>query len=528
MRTMVVGCLGWLLACCVSAWAQEAAQSAAARFEVLLENGVLHRGDGSPGVAGSVGIRGGRISLLPADSKADADQKIDCRGLVIAPGFIDLHTHSDEPLLDRRTRGSVNYLMQGCTTMVTGNCGFGPVDTAKFLAEIDQFGAGTNVAHLIPHGSLRAEVMGKVNRAATADELQRMQTLAEQAMQDGAWGMSTGLIYIPGTFTPTTELTAIAGVVSRHGGIYASHIRGEGTELLSSIEEALEIGRGSGCRVHVSHFKASGRASWGTLRLAISRIEAARAGGQLVTADQYPYTASSTSLEATLLPAWAREGGREALEKRLNSASDAAKIREDVLKKLAAATRIQLASCTHNRSWVGRSLDEVAQLEGREVCDIVLEIERNGGASVVNFNMSEDDLRLAMPLPWVATASDGGSKIPSGTQPHPRSFGTFPRKIGRYAIEECVLTPEAAIRSATGLPAEILGMSDRGLLAEGLAADVVVFAPSEFRDRADYDNPWQVSAGLRYVLVNGVFAVYEGVPTGALSGRSLRKVGTAQ
>jgi len=527
MNRLLIGCSVWLLVCGMSVSAQQPVAAASSRFQVLLLNGVVHRGDGSPGVAGSVGIREGILSLLPADTMADADQKIDCRGLVIAPGFIDLHTHSDEPLLDRRTRGSVNYLMQGCTTMVTGNCGFGPVDTGKFLAEIDQFGAGTNVAHLIPHGSLRAEVMGKVNRAATADELQRMQTLAQQAMQDGAWGMSTGLIYIPGTFTPTSELTAIAGVVSRHGGIYASHIRGEGTELLSSIEEALEIGRGSGCRVHVSHFKASGRPSWGTLRLAISRIEAARAGGQLVTADQYPYTASSTSLEATLLPAWAREGGREALEKRLNDAAEAAKIRQDVLQKLATATRIQLASCSYNRSWVGRSLDEVAQLEGREVCDIVLDIERHGGASVVNFNMSEEDLRLAMPLPWVATASDGGSKIPSGTQPHPRSFGTFSRKIGRYAIEEGVLSPEAAIRSATGLPAEILGLADRGLLADGLAADVVVFAPSEFRDRADYDNPWQVSVGLRHVLVNGVFAVYDGIPTGALAGRSLRKAAAA-
>lgn len=360
MRTIAVVSVCWLVACGVSAWGQQAEPTAAGRFEVLLEHGVLHRGDGSPGVAGSLGIRGGRICLLPTDSKVDADQRIDCRGLVIAPGFIDLHTHSDEPLLDNRTRGSVNYLMQGCTTMVTGNCGFGPVNTAKFLAEIDQFGAGTNVAHLIPHGSLRAEVMGKVDRAATEAEMQQMLKLAEQAMLDGAWGMSTGLIYIPGTFTPTSELTSLAGVIERHGGIYASHIRGEGTELLSSIEEALEIGRGSGCRVHVSHFKASGRPSWGTLRLAISRIEEARAKGQLVTADQYPYTASSTSLEATLLPAWAREGGRESLEGRLRDPADAARIREDVLKKLATATRIQLASCNFNRSWIGQSLDEVA------------------------------------------------------------------------------------------------------------------------------------------------------------------------
>ena len=523
-------CSALLLVCllltvvCRAATAQTEVADNAQRFDVVLQQGLIHRGDGSPGTPGTVAVRQGKLTLLPADAVVEADQTIDCRGLMIAPGFIDLHTHSDEPLLDRNTRASVNYLMQGCTTMVTGNCGFGPVDTGGFLQQIDQSGAGTNVAHLIPHGSLRSEVMGKVNRAATAEELQQMLQLADKAMQDGAWGMSTGLIYIPGTFTPTSELTSIAGVVAKHAGIYASHIRGEGTELLQSIEEALQIGQGAGCRVHVSHFKASGRPSWGTLRLAISRIEKARAEGQQVTADQYPYTASSTSLEATLLPAWAREGGREALAQRLQDPGQAQQIRGDVQQKLETATRIQLASCNHNRSWIGKSLDEVAQAEGREVCDIVLEIEQNGGASVVNFNMSEEDLRLAMPRDWVATASDGGSKIPTGSQPHPRSFGTFPRKIGRYAIAENVLSLEAAIRSATGLPADILGISDRGRLLDGLAADVVVFSPEEFRDRADFDNPYQAPAGLRYVLVNGVFAVFDGQPTGALAGRSLRKV----
>lgn len=500
-----------------------AAQPPDGRVDIVLLNGTIHPGDGSEPSVGHVAIRDGRIVMVGAGDIPEADVRIDCTGMVISPGFIDLHNHSDDPILERDTRANINYLLQGCTTVVTGNCGMGPVNAGKYLDAIDQNGAGTHIAHLLPQGSLRSEVMGKGAGKPSVAQLEQMRALADKAMLDGVFGMSTGLIYIPGTLTDTEELIEIARIVSRHHGIYVSHIRGEGAELVPSVQEAIRIGKEAGLPVHVSHFKASGKLYWGTLRLAVEQIEQARAQGMKVTADQYPYTASSTSLEATLLPSWSREGGRTALEERLKDAETATRIRADVAKTLDSASRIQLVSCSHNRRWIGRSLDEVAAAEKKEVADLVLEIESHGGASVINFGMNEEDMQMAMPLPWVATASDGGAKVPTSSQPHPRSFGTFPRKIGRYAIEQGVMSLGAAIRSATGLPAEILGLTDRGCLKQDMVADITVFDPQTFRDRATFDEPYLPSTGVRYVLVAGAFAVYDGQATGTLNGRSLRK-----
>jgi len=509
--------------CCVLFTNSAFAQSDSKRFDVVLENASIHTGNGEAPFTGHVAILEDRIAAITTEAVPEGDVRIDCSGLVVCPGFIDLHNHSDEPIVERNTRANVNYLLQGCTTIVTGNCGFGPVDVEKYFATIDKQGAGTNVAHLLPQGSLRSDVMGKENRRPTDEELQQMRDLANKAMRDGAFGMSTGLIYIPGTLTQTEELIEIAKVIGRHKGLYASHIRNEGNALLQSVDEAIRIGQAAGTPVHVSHLKASGKLNWGTLRVAVSRIEEARAQGISVTADQYPYTASSTSLEATLLPEWAREGGREKLAERLKDPETAARIQRDVAKKLESASRIQLASCSLNRSWIGRSIQEVADSQNRDTAELVLEIERHGGAAIINFGMSEEDLLLAMPLPWVATASDGGAKIPTSSQPHPRSFGTFPRKIGHFSIEQQIMPLAAAIRSACGLPAEILNLSDRGLLKAGMVADITVFDPASFRDRATYDQPYLTASGVRYVLVNGTFAVYDGQATGSLSGRAIRK-----
>lgn len=503
--------------------ADEAAAAAAGPLDVVLVGGTVHRGDGSEPCVADVGVRDGTIVEIATDRRLDGALVLNCAGLVVAPGFIDLHNHSDDEILARDTRANANYLLQGCTTVVTGNCGSGHVDVAGYFAGLEANGAGTHVAHLLPQGSLRGTVMGRSRRDAEPEELARMKALAEQAMLDGAFGMSTGLIYVPGTFTSTDELIAIARVVARHGGLYASHIRNEGGALLDSIDEAVRIGREAGLPVHVSHLKASGRANWGTLRAAIIRIEEARTAGLVITADQYPYAASSTSLEATLFPAWARDGGAAGLRRRLADPETATRIRAEVERSLADRTRTQLVSCDTNRNWIGLSLDEAASAAGLEVVDLVMMIQQQGGAAVINFGMDERDVRLAMPVAWVATASDGGAKVPSAARPHPRSFGTFPRKIGYYALHEAVLPLAEAIRSASGLPAEILGLTDRGQVAEGLVADLVVFDPATFIDQATYDQPYRPPTGIRHVLVAGRPAVYEGQVTGVLAGKPLRK-----
>ena len=497
-------------------------QEPADRFDLLLRRGTVMDGSGSDPQIADVGLKAGVIVAI-GQLASDADTIIDCSGLVVCPGFIDLHNHSDSAILDPKTRGNVNYLMQGCTTVVTGNCGSGPVDVGAYLRKVDEQGAGTHIAHLLPHGSLRDQTMGKERREPTSDELDRMCKLAEQAMKDGAFGMSTGLIYVPGMFSKTDELIEIAKVVGRHRGIYASHIRDEGTGLLDSLQEIIQIGKVASLPVHVSHLKASGKKAWGSLHVGVKLIEQARSTGQSVTADQYPYAASSTSLEATLLPNWAREGGRSELAKRLATPETFAKIKADVADKLKLSNKILIASYKTRRDWVGKTLEQIATDEKRELSDIVLEIETKGGASVVNFGMDEEEVRMAMHLPWVATASDGGAKIPSADRPHPRSFGTFPRKIGVYAQELKVLSLPAAVRSCSGLPADIIGLTDRGYLRTGLVADVTIFDPKSFLDMATFEEPFHAPTGLRYVFVAGVPAVYEGQATGALAGTGLRK-----
>jgi N-acyl-D-aspartate/D-glutamate deacylase len=509
-----------VIACCVSSSAPAA--NGPVNADLLLVGGSIHDGSGAEPIVGDVAIQQGRIVAVGKFVRGKIAQTIDCSGLIVTAGFIDLHSHSDSPIVAAATRANVNFVTQGCTTVVTGNCGSGPTDVAAYFKKIETSGAGTNVIHLIPHGAVRDAVMGKTARDPTTDELQKMRDLCDRSMRDGAWGMATGLIYVPGTYSKTAELVELSKIVAAHGGFYASHIRGEGSELLTSVEEALTIGREAKLPVHVSHFKASGRDAWGSLHLAIEMIEKARASGQTATADQYPYTASSTSLEATVLPTWSREGGREGIRRRLADAEDRAKIRKHVERALGQSVRLQIAGYAPRHDWVGKSVDEVAKEENKSPVDVALEIEEHGGARIVNFNMHEDDVRTAMKRPWVATASDGSAKVPDADVPHPRNFGTFTRKLGRYAFRESVVPPAQAIRSCNGLPADILKLTDRGYLRVGYAADVTVFEPQEILDKAEFDRPYQYSVGIRYVFVNGVPTLYAGTPTGALPGKPLR------
>jgi len=518
-----------VLAACYPA---PAADPKARDTEFVIRGATIHDGTGKPGYKGNLHVKGDKIVAVGKAGDAAGAKVIDGAGLVVCPGFIDLHTHCDSGLTGERGRHNKNYATQGCTTVVTGNCGSGPVDAGGWFKKLEAGGVGTNVIHLATHNSIRQQVMGNENRAPTLDEQNKMQELVEQAMTDGTFGLSTGLIYNPGTYSETAEIVGLAKAAAKHGGIYASHIRDEGGGLLTAIEEALRIGKESGCPVHVSHIKASGKATWGKSADAVGLIEAARKQGQKVTADQYPYIASSTSLRATVVPSRYREGGQKEFVARLDDPKTGPRMKADIEKSLEGrdgGKRIQIARYAKNPKWNGKKVSEIAEAEKKEPIDVVLEIERNGGAQVVNFAMSEEDVRVYMKRPWVATASDGGVQTPGDTVPHPRSYGTFPRKIGRYAIEDGVVSLEQAIRSSTGLPAEILGLTDRGTLKAGAFADVVVFDPKAYRDTATFDRPHQYAAGVKWVFVNGTPVVADGEHDAkALPGRVLRHKGPAR
>lgn len=491
--------------------------------DCVIENVTIYDGSGSPGHVGTIFIGGDRIVSIEKSAAPQGARRIDGTDLIAAPGFIDLHSHSDRPITKPATRQNVNYLTQGVTSIVTGNCGSGPVDVGQYLAKIDEGGAGTNVLHLLPHGSMRRSVLGQQNaRPSSPVEIQRMCELTDLAMKDGAWGMATGLIYLPGSFATTDELVAVASVVAEHDGIYASHMRNEGTRLLQAIDETLEIGRRAKLPVHISHFKASGRPAWGLAADAIEKVRGARAEGQAVTADQYPYPASSTSLAAMVIPAKYRSQDLKAL---LNDPAKADQVREAIQRQIIVrgdGASLFVASYRKNRDWQGKDLASLAADQNISVLEVVLEIQRNGGASMVNFGMSEEEVRLIMQQPFVATASDGSAKVPDETVPHPRSYGCFPRKIGHYAIEGKILSLSQAIRSASGLPADILRLPRRGYIRPGYFADLVIFDPATFRDTATFQKPHQYSTGVKYLFVNGKLAIDQGKPTGTLAGRALR------
>lgn len=502
-----------------------AAEERSIQADVVFRGGTVVDGTGAPRFTADVAIRGGRIVAVGAFKVERSAQVLNVDGLIVAPGFIDLHTHSDAAILEPATRSNLNYQTQGVTTIVTGNCGGGALDVSKYLDAIDDKGAGTNVIHLVPLGTVRSAVMKNAERPPTPDELKKMQALVERGMRAGAWGVSTGLIYLPGRYADTAEITALASVAGRHGGLYASHIRDEGAGLLPSIDEAIAIGEGSHTRVHISHLKAAGKANWGRTRDAIAKIAAARAAGKSVTADQYPYVASSTSLAAMVIPHWALQGSPSGFAAIADDPARGAKLRAEIQAELDARENgktIQIARYAPKPARVGHDLVSIATAEKTTPLGIVIDIQRHGGAQAISFGMSEDDVRDVMKQSFVATASDGGAHRPnSGDRPHPRAYGTFPRKI-RYALDDEVLTLEQAIRSCSGLPAEILRIPDRGVIRPGAVADIVVFEPNKFRDTATFEDPTRYANGVRYLYVNGVAVIDDGKLTNRLPGRALR------
>ncbi len=508
------------------------AVDAPVQADFVIRGATVYDGSEKPGRIADLAIRDDHIKAVGTFQVAGNPKIIDGTGLIVAPGFIDLHTHCDNTgITTPERRALINYLTQGVTTVVTGNCGSGPVDVGAYLKKLDDGKVGCNVLHLAPHNSIREQILGNVDRTPTVDELASMKDLVDKAMKDGAWGLSSGLEYTPGAYSKTDELIELAKVVAGHGGLYATHMRDEESGLMASVEEALTIGRRAQLPVHISHLKAGAKVVWGKSADAIVLIQQARDQGQRVTADQYPYLGWSTSLSAVVLPPRLRRGTGKEYVARLDDPETQPLVRQaiaDAITKYDAGTTFLVARYSPRPEWLGKTLGAIATAEKKQIIDIILEMERHGGASVVGLTMNELDVRLIMKQPFVATASDGGAVIPSEQAPHPRSYGTFPRKIGRYALDDKVITLEQAIRSSTGLPADIIGLKERGYLKPGFKADVVVFDAKTYRDLATFEKPHQYSPGVRYLFVNGVSAIDAGQQTGALSGHAIRHTNQAR
>lgn len=488
------------------------------KLDVLIKGGSVYDGTGGAPRIADVGIRGDRIVFVgAAPAGAAALRTIDAKGLVVAPGFVDPHTHIDEDLANPIRRRLPGFLLQGVTTLVTGNDGGGPPGVAAARARLTQ-GVGANIAFLVGHGAVRGAVLGMAARAPSAAELDRMRALVAKAMGEGAFGLSTGLYYPPGSYSVTEEVIELARTAHAAGGYYDSHIRDESSYtigLLGAIDEAIRIGRESGIPIHISHIKALGVDVWGKSDEVVARILAARAAGLRVTADQYPYTASGTSMEAALVPRWAEAGGRDSLKHRFARPEVRARIAAEMTENLRRRGGAESLLITGGK-WNGKRLAEVAKVTGMSPIDAAITIVVAGDASVASFNMNEADIDRFMAQSFVVTGSDGSAG-------HPRKYGTFPKKIRRYALDRGVISLTRAIEASSGQTAGIVGLVDRGVLAAGKFADVVVFDSTTIADRSTYEAPAALAVGVRFVVVNGRLAVDQGRPTGVMAGRALAR-----
>ena len=492
--------------------------------DTLIINGSVFSGTAHAGTKpADVAVRGDRVVFVgePGARAISAVRTIDATGLIVAPGFIDPHTHSLDELLSATANANLNYLKQGVTTVFNGNDGDGPVDFDGLVGRLEQNGIGTNTALYIGHGSLRTEVMNGENRPPTETELARMSGLVAAAMQSGALGLSTGLYYAPGNFATTGEVVALASVAARYGGIYDSHIRDESSYnigLLGAIDEALTIGRDAAIPVHIAHIKALGVDVWGQSAAVIERIETARSQGQSVTADQYPWRASGTHLRNTLLPRALLSGAADEYRQRLTDPA----IVEQSLPAMTENLRRRggpeslLVVMADDPSIVGMTLAEIAESRRKAPIETAIELILAGSIRVASFNMNQQDIDAFMARDWVMTSSDG-------TDGHPRKYASFPEKYREYVVGRGVLSLEEFVYRSSGLAAEVFGLDDRGRIAEGFAADIVVFDPAAFAPEASFANWNALASGVRYLFVNGQLALDEGRYTGALPGRVLLK-----
>lgn len=526
-------------------------------YDILIRGGRIVDGTGSPWYRGDVAIRGDRIAAVGLLPGAQARDTIDATGLIVAPGFIDMLGHSEYTLLQRPHAAS--KITQGITTEITGEVtSVVPVnantmrelgDSTRLLVnwtDLDGYfrtlhGArpAINLATYVTVGSVRRYVMGDEDRRATPEELQRMRGLVADAMRGGAVGLSTGMAYSPASFTPTEEIVELAKVSAQYGGGYASHIRSEGNRLVEAVNEAIHIGEAAGTWVQVHHIKVSGKPNWGKMPQAVAAIEAARARGVDVSADQYPYPASGTDLDA-ILPNWAHAGGTEAMLARLRDPATRARLADELTRggeetigaSAGGPSGVMIGGIGEDslRRYQGMRLSEVAAARRQPVTQTLFDLilADRARTSAIYFSMSEPDIEYAMRQPWVSVGGDAGVRAIDSTvveHPHPRAFGTFPRILCRYVRERHVITLEDAIRKFTSLPAARVGLADRGVVKAGMYADITIFNPNTVCDRATFVQPVQASVGIQHVLVNGVPVVRDARITGQRGGRGLRRGG---
>lgn len=498
-------------------------------YDLAVVNGLVIDGSGNPWLRVDIGIKNGRIIAIQRNiDLTRAREVINAEGLVVAPGFIDIHTHADEEIL--RLPGCENYISQGVTTLIGGNCGGHEFPLAEFFSKLEKQGMACNFGTLAGHNTIREKVMGMKMSEPTPEEMARMKDLLRQEMKAGALGFSTGLAYLPGTYSKTEELIELASVLRETGGFYATHMRNQGKRITQAIEESIAIGEKNGIPVQISHIKLADEDVWNQLELITRPVEEARSRGVEVTLDEYPYTATSSGFTSSF-PQDVFEGGKEKFLERMKDPETYQRVKNTIIRNRLTSNRgidklsaIIIARSRKFPEYEGKTLKQILENKGMAAtpengADLIIEIVREGDASAVFFQMDEKDVESLMKLPYTMIGSDGSLQEMGKWNPHPRSYGTFPRVLGEYVRKRGVLTLEEAIRKMTSLPAQTIRLQDRGLIRQGMWADLVIFDPEKVSDMATFDNPHRYSQGINFVLVNGRTVWREGKYTGEKPGR---------
>ena len=500
---------------------------AKAKYDIIVRNARIHDGTGNPWLHGSLAIRNGRIAAIGSLVTSKGAQEFDAHGMVLCPGFIDMHTHADASI--SKNCSMEQYLRQGVTTIIGGNCGRSRYPTKAHLHYVSGLKKRINYGLLVGHATIREQVIGSANRAPSDSELCTMRKLCAKSLADGAYGLSFGLYYTPGRYAAEREIIALAEEVRKQHGVIAFHIRDESNYsigLVESLKEALAVAEKTGARVHISHLKCLGKTVWGQVDTTLSLIEAARLRGLDISFDQYPYTASSTSLRSALLPGWALEGGDEQFATRLKDQDLLTQIQNEISQNIdrrGGSTNLLVATHTPDKSLAGKSLAEIAVLRQQSPVDVAIYLQLAGGARLVSFNMLEADVKKILSHPLGIVASDGNLVQSGPTTPHPRSYGTFPRVLGKYVRQEQTLPLAEAIRKMTSAPARRLGLIRRGTISEGSYADLVMFNPDKISDIATFADPHHFAVGVELVTVNGKIVLKSGKITANHPGWTLKK-----